>query len=78
MLIDSHESYFYDFDTGEWTRGPDLSYNEKSSAAGIVIDSISNVRYVVVSGGCSSNKKQNNVEMLELPYGTEWFKGNRQ
>ena len=60
---------------GEITEGPLLTVPRYLHASSILRDSVTNMKYVVVTGGYGIIGELDSVEVLKSPNGNEWIEG---
>ena len=60
----SDDTYIYDLNNENWTRGPTLKFGRHDHAAGMITDHNTNAKYVVVVGGQGTNISLKSVEVL--------------
>ena len=65
----SAETFYFDHLTSEWTSGPKLNNGRVHHAAGIVTDTVTGEKLLVVVGGSNAEKS------TEILIGKDWFEG---
>lgn len=82
--ISSAKTFYLDMNTFTWTNGPDLKTARHYASAATMTDSVTNIQYVVVTGGLNHHDlggsnigmtTLSSVEVLSLPSGQEWTPG---
>ena len=65
----SADTFYFDHLTSEWTSGPKLNNGRMHHAAGIVTDTVTGEKLLVVVGGSNAEKS------TEILIGKDWFEG---
>ena len=73
-MYQSAKTWYYSNLTGQWTNGPDLLKGRYFHSVGIVTDSVTQIQYIIVTGGVTDDTSAKTVEILEKG-GTEWKHG---
>ena len=60
----SSSTYYFHHQTNDWIEGPKLNVARHSHGSGIVIDTVTNEKYVVVIGGYGIDRSLNSMEFL--------------
>ena len=72
-------TYYYNHNDKTWSGGPNLNVSRYSHAAGIVIDIVTQEKFVVVTGGMVGPKVvvDDEVRSTEILSRDVWSKGKR-
>ncbi len=68
-------TWFFDFRSKNWTRGPDLNIGRTSFAYGLIRDSSTVIDIVIVSGGHSNSQNEINSTEMWVVDSENWIMG---
>ena len=60
----SSETYFFNHSTQKWTKGPNLNVGRLGHVSGMVTDTVTNEKYLMVIGGSGEYSRVDSTEIL--------------